>query len=152
RPGADRGRRRVPPPATLSLGYEALGVAVLTEWLGRTRALAARPALRLALPLAAVAALGRGKSLRPDRLDALPERRAAEWVRADGALADDQAVASIKRRVGYYAHARFVDLRQAPHPALLLEYLRRERVRYVIVDPRERDELLQLTRAAPHAF
>ena len=145
-------RRHVLPPVTLLLGYEALGVGLFAQWLARFGTLAGRPAVRLALPLAAVAALGLGKSLRPDRLDALPERRAAEWVRAEGGLADDQAVASIKQRVGYYAHARFVDLRHAPHPALLLEYLRRERVRYVIVDVRERDELLHLTRAEPAAL
>ena len=145
-------RRHVLPPATLLFGYEALGVLVLADALRRLRPFANRRAVQWGLPLALVAALGLGKALRPDRLDALPERRAAEWVRSEGALGDDQAVASIKRRVGWYAGARFVDLRHAPHPDLVLEYLRRERVRYVIVDARERDELLRLTRGTPDAF
>jgi hypothetical protein len=145
-------RRHVLPPVTLLLGYEALGVQAAANALRRLRPLARPPARAVGVLLALVAALGLGKSLRPDRLDALPERRAAEWVRAEGGLGADQAVASIKRRVGYYARARFVDLRQAPHPDLLLEYLRRERVRYVIVDAREREELLQMTRAVPDAF
>ena len=54
---------------------------------------------------------------------------------------------AIKQRIGYYAGARFVDLRRAPHPDLLLEFLRRERVRYVVVDESERVELLRLTAA-----
>ncbi|HTO07654.1 MAG TPA: glycosyltransferase family 39 protein [Myxococcota bacterium] len=145
-------RRHVLPPVTLLLGYEALGVQAAAGWLRRAPPLARPLARAPAALLLAVAALGLGKSLRPDRLDALPERRAAEWVRLEGGLGADQAVASIKRRVGYYAGARFVDLRQAPHPALVLEYLRRERVRYVIVDAREREELLQMTHAEPDAF
>jgi hypothetical protein len=145
-------RRHVLPPVSLFFGYAALGALALADALGRSRALADRPALRLALPLALVAALGLGKSLRPDRLDALPERRAAEWILSDGGLGGSEAVAAVKQRVGYYAHARFVDLRRAPHPDVLLEYLRRERVRYVVVDERERDELLRLTSRSPDAL
>ena len=145
-------RRHVLPPVTLLFGYEALGVCALADGLARLRALAARPALRLALPLAVVAALGLGKSLRPDRVESLPERRAAEWIRAEGALAPGEAVAAVKQRVGYYSGAPFVDLRHAPHPAVLLEYLRREHVRYVVVNEREREELLRLTAAAPDAL
>jgi dolichyl-phosphate-mannose-protein mannosyltransferase len=141
-------RRHVLPPVTLLLGYEALGVTVVAGSLGRLRP----PALRIALPLLLVAGLGLGKSLRPDRQDALPERRAAQWVRNEGELHPGDAVAAIKRRVGYYADAPFVDLRQAPHPALLLEFLRREHVRYVIVSGKERDELLRLTEASPDAL
>jgi len=142
-------RRHVLPPATLLFGYEALGVTVIAGWLGRVLR---PPALRWAVPLALVAALGLGKSLRPDRQDALPERRAADWVRTEGELGSGESVAAIKRRVGYYASAPFVDLRQAPHPALLLEFLRREHVRYVIVSAKERDELLRLTEASPDAL
>jgi dolichyl-phosphate-mannose-protein mannosyltransferase len=141
-------RRHVLPAATLLFGYEAIGVTVLAGALGRLQ----RPALQTAIPLALVAALGLGKALRPDRLDALPERQAAEWIRDQGHLEQGQAIASIKRRVGYYANAPFVDLRRTPHPALVLEFLRRERVRYVIVDPKERDELMRLTAAEPSAF
>ncbi|MFI5316308.1 MAG: glycosyltransferase family 39 protein [Myxococcota bacterium] len=145
-------RRHVLPPASLFLGYAGVGVLALADGLGRVPALAARPALRLALPLALVAALGLGKSLRPDRLDALPERRAAAWILSDGGLRGGEAVAAVKQRVGYYAHARFVDLRRAPHPDVLLEYLHRERVRYVVVDEHERDELLRLNHGSPDAL
>jgi hypothetical protein len=139
-------RRHVLPPAVLSFGYAALGVAAVADGLGRLPGLGARlaPAARLALPLVLVAGLGLGKALRPDRLNALPELHAAEWVREQGGLAPDQAVAAIKQRVGYYANARFVDLRRAPHEALLLAFLRRERARYVVVDESERTELLRM--------
>jgi hypothetical protein len=145
-------RRHVLPPMALLFGYAALGAVTLADALGRVSALADRPALRLALPLALVAALGLGKSLRPDRLDALPERRAAEWIRAEGGLAPGEAVAAVKQRVGYYAGAPFVDLRRTPHPEVLLGYLRREHVRYVVVDEREREELLRLTAREPDAL
>jgi hypothetical protein len=139
-------RRHVLPPAALTFGYAALGVAALADGLGRLPGLGARlaPSARLALPLVLVAGLGLGKALRPDRLNALPELHAAEWVREQGGLAPDQAVAAIKQRVGYYANARFVDLRRAPHEALLLAFLRRERARYVVVDESERAELLRM--------
>jgi len=145
-------RRHALPPASLLLGYAALGVGVIEGALARVPALAPRPALRLALPLALAAALGLGKSLRPVREDALPDRRAAEWIRSEGALGPGEAVASVKQRVAYYAGARYVDLRRAPHPALLLPYLRRDRVRFVVVDARERAELLELTHAEPDAL
>jgi dolichyl-phosphate-mannose-protein mannosyltransferase len=145
-------RRHVLPPATLLLGYEALGVQAAANALRRFGPLARPPARAVGAVLVVVAALGLGKSLRPSRLDALPERRAAEWVRSDGGLGDDQAVAAIKRRDGYYANARFVDLRRAPHPDLLIEYLRREHVRYVIVDGRERKQLMNMIRATPDAL
>jgi len=145
-------RRHVFPPASLFFGYMGVGVLALAQWLARLQPLASRPALRVAAPLALVAALGLGKSLRPDRVEALPERRIAQWIRAAGALAPGEAVAGVKERIGYYAGARFVDLRRAPHPDVLLEYLRRERVRYVVVDERERVELLRLTAGAPDAL
>ena len=139
-------RRHAFAPASLLFGYAALGVAVVADALARLPALGARlaPALRLALPLVLVAGLGLGKALRPDRLNAVPELRAAEWVREQGGLMPDQAVAAIKQRVGYYANARFVDLRRAPHEALMLAFLRRERARYVVVDESERTELLRM--------
>jgi hypothetical protein len=143
-------RRHVLPPVVLLFGYAALGVVTLADALARVTRLDAR--LRLALPLVAVAALGLGKSLRPDRVNALPERRAAEWVRAEAAPGSDEAVAAVKQRVGYYAGARFVDLRRAPHPALFLAYLRRERARFVVVDGKERAELESLTATEPGAL
>jgi hypothetical protein len=145
-------RRHVLPPASLLFGYAALGALALADALARVPGLTARPALRTALPLLLVAGLGLGKALRPDRVEALPERRAALWIRAEGGLSADEAVAAVKQRIGYYAGARFVDLRRTPHPGVLLEYLRREHVRYVVVDQREREELLRLTAAAPDAF
>ncbi|HXX49384.1 MAG TPA: glycosyltransferase family 39 protein [Myxococcota bacterium] len=145
-------RRHALPPASLLLGYAALGVGSIAAALARISALAGRPSLRRALPLALAAALGLGKSLRPVREDALPDRRAAEWIRRDGGLAQGEAVASVKQRVAYYAGAPYVDLRRAPHPALLLPYLRRDHVRFVVVDARERSELLALTRSEPDAL
>lgn len=133
-------RRHVFPPAALLLGYAALGVVFAGAGVARLPGLRRRigaPAA-VAVPLVLVVALGLGKALGPDRGNALAERRAAEWVRAQGGLAPDQGVAAVKQRVSYYAGAPFVDLRRAPHPALLLPYLRRERARYVIVDERER--------------
>ena len=72
-------RRHVFPPAALCFGYAALGVLVIADGLGRLPRVGARlaPAARLALPLVLVAGLGLGKALRPDRMNALPELRAA---------------------------------------------------------------------------
>ena len=145
-------RRHALPPLTLLLGYAAAGLFALAAALERVPALAPRPALRAALPLLLVAGLGLGKALRPVRDDALPERRAAEWIARVGGLAPGETVAAVKQRVGWYANAPFVDLRRAPHPALLLPFLRRERVRYVVVDAREREELLQLAHGEPDAL
>ncbi|MGH7291649.1 MAG: hypothetical protein ACREJT_10595, partial [Myxococcota bacterium] len=133
-------RRHVFPPAALLLGYAALGVLFLASALTRLPGLRGRLAapLAVAIPLVLVVGIDLGKALGPDRGNALAERRAAEWVGAEGGLAPEDAVAAVKQRVAYYAGSRFVDLRRAPHPALLLPYLRRERARYVIVDERER--------------
>jgi len=133
-------RRHVFPPASLLLGYAALGVVLLSDRLARLPGLVRRigASAAAAIPLVLVVALGLGKALGPDRGNALAERRAAEWVSAQGGLAPGEGVAAVKQRVAYYARSPFVDLRRAPHPALLLPYLRRERARYVIVDERER--------------
>jgi 4-amino-4-deoxy-L-arabinose transferase-like glycosyltransferase len=139
-------RRHVFPPAALQFGYAALGVLFVGAGLARAPGLRGRvsPPAAVTSVLVLVVALGLGKALGPDRDNSLAERRAAEWVGAQGALAPDDAVAAVKQRVAYYAGSRFVDLRHAPHPALLLPYLRRERARYVIVDDRERTVLESL--------
>ena len=147
-------RRHVLPPATLLFGYAALGVGVLADALGRLPAGPKRltPAARLGVVIALLGATGLGKSLSPQREDSVPERRAAEWVRASGGLAPDEAVGAIKQRVGYYAGARFVDLRRAPHEALLVPFLERERARYVIVDAGERPKLEAMLAGTPDAL
>lgn len=144
-------RRHLLPPAVLLFGYAAAGLLWLAGALARgLRGRIAEPRLA-ALLLAVFAALGLGKALRADRGNALVERRAAEWVRVQGALGEGEAVAAIKRRNAYYAGASFVDLRRVPHEALLLAYLRRERARYVIVDESERAVLEKLVAGAADA-
>jgi 4-amino-4-deoxy-L-arabinose transferase-like glycosyltransferase len=146
-------RRHVLPPGTLLFGYAALGAGVLASSLERIPAVAKRltPAVSLGVVLALIGAAGLGKALSPKRGNSLPERLAAEWVRESGGLAPEEAVGAVKQRVGYYAGARFVDLRHAPHDALLIPFLKRERARYVVVDDSERTELERMLAGAPGA-
>jgi hypothetical protein len=139
-------RRHVLPVATLLFGYAALGVPALGAAIARLPGLRERLAPRTATAsvVALISVLALGKSLGPDRASSVAERRAAEWIAAQGALVDGEAVAAVKQRVAYYAGAPFVDLRRTPHTELLLPYLRREHVRYVIVDVDEREELDRL--------
>jgi hypothetical protein len=144
-------RRHALPPLVLLLGYAAVGAFALAAALARLCAprLSGRAATALVVALLALAGLGKG--LRADRTNALVERRAAEWLRAEKLAADGDAVAAVKRRVAWYAGAPFVDLRRVPHPALLLPYLHRERARFAIVDDEERATLLELLADQPDA-
>ncbi|MGH2900214.1 MAG: glycosyltransferase family 39 protein, partial [Solirubrobacteraceae bacterium] len=86
-------RRHAFPPASLLIGYAAVGVVFLGSGLARLPGLRGRvsPALAAGIPLALVVALGLGKALGPDRGNSLAERRAAEWVGAEGGLAPEEA-------------------------------------------------------------
>jgi hypothetical protein len=106
--------RHALPPLMLLLGYGAAGAL----WLGARLARVAPGEVRgpggrraraaTALLLAGVTAICLGKVLRRDGVEALAERRAAEWVRDH---APGRVVAARKRRVAYYAGAPFVPLR-----------------------------------------
>ncbi len=145
-------RRHVLPPATLAFGYAAVGVSALggglLRALGRVAPWArfARPSAGAATGLALVLALCMPSNLSSRRADALPERRAAEWLRdhAEG----PGAVAARKRRVAYYAGAPLVPVPRAPLPQLL-EYLRRSHARYLII---EEETLAELTGASGDAL
>src|SRR5262249_12018372 len=127
--------RHTMPPMLLLLGYGGTGVVVLGGWLGargaadaatrRRRVRAAQIAL-----VGGVALICLGKTLRkPQGIETLAERRAAEWVRSE---APGSIVAARKRRVAYYAGAPYVQLR--PKTALGFEgYFRAHAVDYVIV-------------------
>ncbi len=142
-------RRHLLPPLVVAFGYAALGVDALG-------ALAARPLARTRLritPVAASAALlgmvalaNGGKALRTERSDGLAERLAAEWVRER-----DEApgfVAASRRRVAYYAGARWVALPRAFEPGTF-EEMRRIGVRYVILDDAKRARYSGLAEAEP---
>jgi 4-amino-4-deoxy-L-arabinose transferase-like glycosyltransferase len=134
-------RRHALPPLVASFGYAALGVPVLGGWilagLRRLRpgAALAHPVAAAAVGLALVAALGLDRAFDDRRLDALAERRAAEWLRAY-TDAGAGAVAAGRRRVAYYAGGSFVPLPQGSGEPVQA-YLAREGVRYVIVDESE---------------
>jgi hypothetical protein len=130
-------RRHVLPPLVLTFGYAALGLPVLGEALvsvaGRLSRAKARPRPRLALGLGLLCLLAPslGKELRPHDHAGLAERRAAEWLRAEG-LAPGPVAAS-KDRVAYYADAPFVPLRHASDEGLVAD-LRARGARYLIVE------------------
>ena len=99
--------RHALPALTLLLGYEAEGVWATAGRLGRT------PRMRAgtqALLLLVVTAIGLGKALRPDRVDSLAQRRAAEWLREQDIQV--RGLAARKRRIAYYAGAPHVKLRE----------------------------------------
>jgi hypothetical protein len=105
------------PPLTLTFGHAALGLRLLAGYLGGGSP--RRRSAMAALLLLVVTGIGLGKALRPDRLDGLAERRAAEWLGAQPLEVD--AVAARKRRTAYYADAPWVKLASAAFPAGLRE-------------------------------
>jgi 4-amino-4-deoxy-L-arabinose transferase-like glycosyltransferase len=145
--------RHALPVVALGLGYAALGTAPLGRWLvaplrrlGRAPSTAAATAAAVAL----VTAAGLAQGVRPGRLDGLADRRAGEWLQPR--VPPGHSVASIKRRVAFYAHAPHTDLRMAPSEAALLAYLRASSTAYVVVNDKQRRELLRLIAAEPDAL
>lgn len=125
-------RRHALPPLALLLGYAAIGTEVLAtsvlraaRHLGVGRRLS--PALALGLAFVVVASGGLPKMLRRHRDDALAQRRAAEWLRAQPAA--EGALAATKRRTAYYADRPWVRLEPLPDGSLWLG-----NARYLIVD------------------
>ncbi len=133
--------RHVLPPLTLLFGWVGLGVPVaggaLLALAQRLRGAAAaavpRPRVALALGLALLVLPSLGKGLRPTSETGVAERRAAEWLRAQGL--PPGAVAADKSRVAYYAGAPHVSLRAAPDRELVA-WLQARGARYLIVGER----------------
>jgi hypothetical protein len=109
--------RHTLPPLTVLLGHAAwliLGIGAAAARGLAGPAAARRRAAVVGLLLAVCVGIGLAKSLKPDRLDALAERRAGEWLRAQGVPV--HALAARKRRVAYYADAPWVKLASAAFP------------------------------------
>jgi hypothetical protein len=123
--------RHALPPLSLLLGYAAFGVPVLARGLGSLRGRPVSIGFSAALVLVLVAGVGLGKTLRPDGLDELAERRAAEWLKANAE--EEGPIATRKRRVAYYAELPFVQLRDKPLQRFV-HYLDTHGVRYVVVN------------------
>lgn len=142
-------RRHLLPPLVAAFGYAALGVDALGGLAARTLA---RTRLRIAPATASAALLGivalanGAKAIRPERSEALAERRAAEWVRERDAAPG--FVAAARRRVAYYAGARWAALPPAFEPGTF-EEMRRIGVRYVILDDAKRERYSGLAEAEP---
>jgi hypothetical protein len=130
-------RRHVLPPLVLTFGYAALGLPLLGETVvsgvGRVlrRKATPRPRLALGIGLLCLLAPSLGKELRPHDHAGLAERRAAEWLRAEGLTPGP--VAASKDRVAYYADAPFVPLHHATDAGLVAD-LRARGARYLIVE------------------
>jgi 4-amino-4-deoxy-L-arabinose transferase-like glycosyltransferase len=146
--------RHVLPVSLLGLGYGALGVPALGALLlAPLRARGSpRPSAALAtgVALALVCASGLVQGARPGRVNALADRRAGEWLRER--VPPGHSVASVKRRVAFYAGAPHTDLRMAPSEAALLAYLHASSAAYVVVDEHQRPELLRMTAHEPDAL
>lgn len=105
-------------PATLLLGHAA-GGALATSARVYQRLSLPSAWLPAALLLLLVAGVGLGKALRPDRVESLAERRAAEWLRVQEIHV--RGVAARKQRVAWYAQAPFVDIPPRAHARGLRE-------------------------------
>ena len=142
-------RRHTLPLAVLLLGYAAVGVPVLGCGMLRAGRAVARSqhAIRaraaIVAGLVVVLGLELGKGLRPHRLNAVAERRAAEWLRERGT--SGAPVAAGKHRVAFYAEAPFVNFPRAPTDSALLPDLRSSDVRYLVLDEGENRVLLAST-------
>ena len=129
--------RHLLPAVSLLLGYAACGVPLLARGLS---ALARRPVaygVAAGLALLLLGGIGIGKNLRPEGLDELAERRAAEWLNANAVEAGP--IATRKRRVAYYAELPFVQLRDKPVKRFV-HYLDTHDVRYVVVNTDDLDD------------
>ncbi len=102
--------RHTLPSVTLVFGYVAAAALVVTA----RGSLGARGrGVVLAVLLAIVAGVGLTKALKPSRLEAVAERRAASWL---AQAEPDAVVAARKRRTAYYADAPWVKLATAAYP------------------------------------
>lgn len=107
-------RRHALPPLALLLGYSAIGTGVLADAL-RSAARRFAPGRRLSagwslvIALAMVSATELPKTLRRHRDDALAQRWAAEWLRAQAMPAG--GLAATRQRTAYYAGREWVPLR-----------------------------------------
>ncbi len=128
-------RRHALPAALSTLPYVALGAVAAASWLARPLRRAGGRGAAWTLLLLLVAGLGLGKAFRTPDGDALAERRAAEWLRANHAPV--ARVAAVKQRVAFYADAPFADLRLAPGGTELLPSLRAAGARWLVVDSEE---------------
>lgn len=110
--------RHALPPITLLFGHAAGGLLATAS---AVHALRPRvpAAVAASLLLACYSGMAFGKALRPDRVDELAERRAAEWLRSHEVPV--RAVAARKQRVAWYARAPFVEIPLAAYPAGLRE-------------------------------
>ncbi|MEN8184590.1 MAG: hypothetical protein ABFS46_18865, partial [Myxococcota bacterium] len=144
-------RRHALPPLAASFGYAALGVERLAAAGARLRAggLRGRPGRVTLLLLALVAAAGLGKALKPHRSNGMAERRAAEWLQSQEPAAG--IVAARRRRVAYYASARFLLLPDRIE-GRTLEQLRRRGVRYLILDDGKQEQYPGFREAVPHSL
>ena len=137
--------RHLLPPLALLLPYAGVAVLAVADRAALRAAPGRADARRRAVAavlVAAVAALCIGKSLwRRDELGELAERRAAEWVKADGG--PGAVVAARKRRVAYYAGAPYVQLRPK-RPEGFLRYFDDHGVRFVIVNAHDVHEYVGL--------
>jgi hypothetical protein len=140
-------RRHLLPPLVVAFGYAALGVDALGGLVARALArarLQVLPATASAALLALVALSNGAKAVRPERSEALAERRAAEWVREHDA--EPGFVVAARRRVAYYAGARWAALPRTLD-AGTFEEMRRIGVRYVILDDAKRAQVSGLAEA-----
>jgi hypothetical protein len=137
--------RHLLPVVLLLLGYGAAGTLWLAERIGRIGTAGApsggRARVATAVLLALVLLVAIGKTLRkPEGIEDLAERRAAEWVRD---RAPGSVVAARKRRVAYYAGGPFCQLR--PRTPLSFEtYFANHAVQYVVVNAVDVEEYVGL--------
>jgi hypothetical protein len=118
--------RHTLPPMTVAFGHVGAALLAATAPLSGSRR-----RIAVALILLAVASIGLTKSLRPDRIDSVAERRCAEWLRAQDL--PPGGVAVHRRRIAYYAGAPDVRLPSKPFRFVGKE-MRKRGARYLIIN------------------
>jgi len=134
--------RHALPPLAVALGHVGAALLVVARACSGPRKRAV-----LALVLIAIAAVGLSRSLRPDRVDSVAERRVAEWLRAQEL--PPGRVAVHRRRIAYYAGAPAVRIPDKA-PKDVVGKMRRRGAKYLIISDEHLGDYPWLVEALPN--
>jgi hypothetical protein len=133
--------RHALPPLAVALGHVGAALLAVAGAFSGSRRRAV-----LVLIFITIAGIGLSRSLRPDRIDSVAERRSAEWLRA-GNLPPG-GVAVHRRRIAYYAGAPAVKIPDKP-PKDVVGKMRKWGAKYLIISEEDIADYPWLVEALP---